>query len=334
LKYDKIISLLPSATEILFEMGLDDKLKGVTHECTYPLKALQKPRIISPSFEDDGLNSAEIDRIIRDLSISKKLIFIIDSKKVKEIKPDLIISQNLCEVCAPFSREVQQMFSILGYKPTSLELNPKNICDILESIIIIGQATGNIEKARQMVNKLTKRIDWVKQKLKNAERENNAKKQRVICLEWISPFYIAGHWVPQMVELVDGINGIGKSGEMSKIVSIDDISRFEPDKIIIMPCGFDIEKTCKEATINLNKDKKWNSLKAVRLQKTYVVDANSYFSKPSPRIVTGIEILAKILHPDLFEDLKVPGGCYRKLEDCQFDNVASSPLTHDPNTAL
>ncbi len=316
MKYDKIISFLPSATEILFEIDLDDALKGVTHECTYPIKALEKPQIISPSFDANGLNSDEIDKKIRDLSICKKPVFIIDSKKVKEIKPDLIISQNLCEVCAPFSREVQQVFSILGYKPRSLELNPKDVCDIFESIIIIGQETGNIEKAQQLVNKLTKRIDRVKQKLKNSDRHNKANKQKIICLEWLSPFYIAGHWVPQMVELVGGINGIGKIGEMSKIISIDDIVKFDPDKIIIMPCGFDIDKTCKEA-IDLNKDKKWSSLKAVKMQKTYVVDANSYFSKPSPRIVAGIEILANILHPDLFEEIMIPSDCYRKLEDCQ-----------------
>ena len=314
-------------------MGLGDALKGVTHECTYPIKASEKPRIIFPSFDAKGLSSVEIDQKIRDLSISKKPIFIIDSKKVKEIKPDLIISQNLCEVCAPYSREIHQVYSILGYKPRNLELNPKNVYDIFDSIIIIGQETGHIEKAQQIVNKLTKRIDQVKQKIESSDMENKAKKQKIICLEWISPFYIAGHWVPQMVELVDGINGIGKKGEMSKIISVDDIAKFDPDKIIMMPCGFDIERTCKEV-MDLNKDKMWNSLKAVKTQKTYVVDANSYFSKPSPRIVTGIEILAKILHPDLFEGLQVPGDGYRNMENCQSGNVASSPFTHDPDTAL
>lgn len=163
--------------------------------------------------------------------------------------------------------------------------------------------------------------------------ENKSKKQKIICLEWVSPFYIAGHWVPQMVELVDGINGIGETGGMSKIISIDDIAIFDPDKIIIMPCGFDIEKTRKEV-MGLNKDKKWNSLKAVKMQETYVVDANSYFSKPSPRIVTGIEILAKVLHPGLFQDLKIPSGCYSKIGNCQTDKAISSPLTHDPNAAV
>ena len=333
MEYDKIISFLPSATEILFEIGLGDALKGVTHECTYPIKASEKPNIISPSFDANGLSSLEIDKKIRDLSISKKPVFIIDSKKVKEIKPDLIISQNLCEVCAPYSREIQQVYSILGYKPRNLELNPKNVYDIFDSIIIIGQETGHIEKAQQIVNKLTKRIDQVKRKIESSDMENKSKKQKIICLEWASPFYIAGHWVPQMVELVDGINGIGKVGEMSKIISVDDIAKFDPDKIIIMPCGFDIERTCKEV-MDLNKDKMWNSLKAVKTQRTYVVDANSYFSKPSPRIVTGIEILAKILHPDLFEGLKVPDDGYRNMENCQSDNVTSSPFTHDPDTAL
>lgn len=333
MKYNKIISFLPSATEILFEIGLDDELKGVTHECTYPIKASSKPQIIYPSFDVNSLNSSEIDKKIRDLSINNKPIFIIDSEKVKEIKPDLIISQNLCEVCAPFSREIQQVISFLGYTPRNLELNPKNICDIFESIILIGQETLNIQKAQHLVNRLTERIDWVKQKLKNSDMGKKVKKQKIICLEWVSPFYIAGHWVPQMVELVDGINGIGKTGDLSKIVLIDDIVNFDPDKIIIMPCGFDLDKTCKEVT-DLNKDKKWNSLKAVKIEETYVVNANSYFSKPSPRIVTGIEILAKILHPNLFEELKIPSDCFIKLKNYQSDKVMSSPFTQDPNTAL
>ena len=333
MKYNKIISFLPSATEILYEIGLDDALKGVTHECTFPIEASSKPQIIYPSFDANSLNSSEIDIIIRNLSGNNKPIFIVDSEKVKEIKPDLIISQNLCEVCAPFSREIQQVISFLGYEPRNLELNPKNICDVFESIILIGQETGNIEKAQHLVNRLAKRIDRIRQKLKNSHIGNKFEKQKIICLEWVSPFYIAGHWVPQMVELVDGINGIGKSGGLSEIVLIDDIVKFDPDIIIIMPCGFDLDKTLKEATV-LNKDKKWNSLKAVEMEKTYVVNANSYFSKPSPRIVAGIEILAKILHPDLFKDLVIPGDGYRKLENCQPDKVMSSPFTHDPNTAL
>ena len=127
MKYNKIISFLPSATEILFEMDLDDALKGVTHECTYPIQASRKPQIISPSFDANRLNSSEIDKKIRDLSNNNMPIFIIDFEKVKEIKPDLMISQNLCEVCAPFSREIQQVISFLGYKPRNLELNPKNV---------------------------------------------------------------------------------------------------------------------------------------------------------------------------------------------------------------
>jgi len=303
---------LPSATEILFELGLDDELKGVTHECIYPIKALDKPQIISPSFDVNSLNSSEIDKKIRDLSIDKKPIFIINSKKIKEIRPDLIISQNLCEVCAPFDREIHQIFSALGYNPKNLEINPKSVYDIFDSIIVIGGEIGNIEKAQQLVNRLTKRIRHIEQILKDCNNDNKGKRQKIICLEWITPFFIAGHWVPQMVEIVGGINGIGKTGAVSRVISIDDLVKFEPDKIIVMPCGFDMEKTCNEA-MNLNKDKKWNSLKAVKMQETYVVDANSFFSKPSPRIVTGIEILAKILHPDLFEKLRTPDNSYKKL---------------------
>ncbi len=311
-KYNKIISLLPSATEILFELGLDNELKGVTHECIYPVNALDKPKVIHPSFDFNNLSSIEIDKKIRELSTNEKPIFIINSKKVNEIKPDLIISQNLCEVCAPFDREIHQIFSLLGYNPKNLNINPKNIYDIFDSIIIIGMETGNIEKAQQLVDKLTERIRYIEQKLKGYSKDKKVKKQKIICLEWISPFYIAGHWIPQMVEVIGGINGIGKTGEASRVISVDDLIKFEPDKIIFMPCGFNLEKICKEAII-LNNNEKWNSLKAVKMNETYVVDANSYFSKPSPRVVIGIEILAKILYPNLFVELKTPNNCYKNL---------------------
>jgi iron complex transport system substrate-binding protein len=298
----------------LFELGLEGLLHGVTHECSYPPKALSKPKILGSSFDADYLNSSEIDKKITDLSVNKKPIFILDSQKVKEIKPDLIISQNLCEVCAPFDRDIHQIFSILGYKPRNLVLNPKNVYDVLDSIILIGHEVGHIERAHIVVGELTKRIEHIKQRIKINNGNGDLIRQKIICLEWISPFYAAGHWVPQMIEIVQGVNGIGKTGDVAKIISIDDIVKFDPDKIIIMPCGFDMKKTLKETTC-LNNNEKWNSLRAVKMDETYVVDANSYFSKPGPRIVIGIEILARILYPRLFEDLKTPKKSFTKLQD-------------------
>ena len=282
------------------------------HTCTYPYEALTKPRIINSSFDVNSLDSIEIDNKIKELSLNNKQIFVLDSEKIKEIQPDLIISQNICEVCAPYEREIQLVSSILGYTPKNIDLSPKNINEIFKSIVLIGQEIGNIDLALYKVKELNKRIETIKETLKHFFNTYKITKPKIICLEWISPFYIAGHWVPEMIEIAGGINGIGKIGSLSEIISIDKIQEFNPDKIIIMPCGFDIKRTSIESMI-LRNDKNWNSLKAVEMDEVYLVDANSYFSKPSPRIITGIEILAKILYPDLFKELGIPTDGYKKF---------------------
>jgi iron complex transport system substrate-binding protein len=315
--FQKIISFLPSATEIIYELDLQDKLKGVTHTCTFPSDAISKPKIISPSFDADKLDSVEIDKKIKELALNKEQIFILDSEKIKEIQPDLIISQNTCEVCAPFEREIQQVSSILGYTPQNLDLSPKNIDEILQSMILIGQVIGNLEKAISKVNELVNRIQSIKKIIQEYTSKNEIIKPKIICLDWISPFYLSGHWIPEMIEIAEGINGIGKIGSSSERISMDKIQDFDPDKIIIMPCGFDIERTLTESII-LNKDKNWNLLRAVKSNEVYLVNANSYFSKPSPRIINGIEIIAKILYPNLFKEISVPSDGFKKFTSKQY----------------
>ena len=281
------------------------------------LKHMSKPKIFKCSFDIDKLNSIEIDEKIKELYSKNKKLFVLDSVKIKEIEPDLIISQNICEVCAPpFENEYDQISSILGYTPKNIILNPQNINEILNSIIYLGQEIGNEDKAKQKVKELSDRINYIKKTLKSFQKNNNnilTNSPKIICLEWISPFYIAGHWVPQMIEMVDALNGISKKGSQSKVISIDEIEEFRPDKIVIMPCGFDIERTEKEAKTILNKNKRWQSLEAVKMNEIYIVDANSYFSKPSPRVITGIEIIAKIVYPLIFKELDVPFNSFKKL---------------------
>ncbi|HEY6536472.1 MAG TPA: ABC transporter substrate-binding protein [Candidatus Nitrosocosmicus sp.] len=318
--FQKIISLLPSATEIIYCLDLEERLKGVTHTCTFPSDALNKPKIITPSFDINKFDSLEIDKKIKQLALDKEQIFILDSIKIKEIQPDLVISQNTCEVCAPFQREIQQISSILGYTPQNLDLSPKNMDEILQSILTIGNQIGNLEKALIKVNELTGRINFIKKTIEEYYKNNKKiQKPRVICLEWLSPFYLAGHWVPEMVEIAGGSNIIGKAGSSSKPITIDTIMNFDPDKIIIIPCGFDLERTSKESVI-LNNIDEWKSLKAVKADEVYMLDANSYFSKPSPLVIDGIEIVAKIFYPDLFNDLAIPKDAYKKF------NIRSYPL--------
>ena len=314
IKYEKIISLLPSATEILFELGLDDRLKGVTHECTYPTGALNKPKIIQPSFDVKKLDSTDIDKKIKEMAFDEQPIFTLNSEKIKDIKPDLIISQDICEVCAPFKREIQQIYSFLDYSPRNISLNPENIADIFESITMIAKEVGNSGKALEIVQELTRRTGFIEQKIKSSNLVNRIKKQKIICLEWVSPFYVAGHWIPEMVEMAGGVNGAAKKGDSSRMISIDEIMDFDPDKIIFMPCGFDIDRTKKEV-MALNNVKNWDSLRAVRMNEIFLVDASSYFSKPSPRVIIGLEVLAKIIHPDLFDGLRVPTRSYIRIEN-------------------
>jgi iron complex transport system substrate-binding protein len=166
--YQKIVSLLPSATEILFELGLDDRLKGVTHACTYPIEALNKPKIINSSVDVNMLDSTEIDKKIKELALKNEPIFILNNEKIKEIEPDLIIYQNMCEVCAPFDQEIKQIDSILGYFPDQLNLSPKNLNEIFESIIIVGKKIGNLKTAYDKVKELTKRIETIQKRVQKS----------------------------------------------------------------------------------------------------------------------------------------------------------------------
>jgi iron complex transport system substrate-binding protein len=313
-----IISFLPSATEILYELGAASQIRGVTHECNYPKEAKLKPRIINSSFDSSMMSSKEIDNKIIELVSNGKDIYIINDHFLKELKPDIIIAQGICEVCSPFTKEIKRAVSILGYKPKVIILDPHNISDILDSISEIAHMVGKIKEGQNLVKTLEDKINSVKRitKVKNA-----ANLSRILCLEWIDPFFTAGHWVPEMVEIAGGLNGLSKSNEQSRRTSLEEIKEFDPDKIILMPCGFNIDRTIKEyKNTTLNENQEWNNLRAIKNNELYVVDAGSYFSKPGPRTITGIEILAKIISSNEFEHITIPENSYSKLITNDFTN--------------
>ena len=308
-----IVSFLPSATEILYELGAGPYLMGVTHECNYPEEAKSKPRIINSSFNSSLMSSKEIDNKIVELVSNGKDIYIINDHFLKELKPDIIIAQGMCEVCSPFTKEIKRAVSILGYTPEVVILDPNNISDILDNISEIAQKVGKIKEGQDLVRTLEDKINRVK---RIREVKKIEKLQRILCLEWLDPFFTAGHWVPEMVEIAGGINGLSKPKEQSRRTSIEEIKKFDPDKIILMPCGFNTDRTIKEYTNSstlLNKNKEWNNLRAIKNNELYVVDAGSYFSKPGPRTITGIEILAKIILPNEFEHIIIPKNSYSHL---------------------
>ena len=265
------------------------------------------------------MNSKDIDQKIIELMQSGRDIYLIDDAKLREAKPDLIIAQGVCEVCAPFTKEINRATSVLGYNPDILVLDPHDLDDILTSIMDIAERVGRVTEGRKLVVSLQKRIDHIRIRVghkrigADVSYNKHNSKPKILCIEWINPFFTAGHWIPQMVEIAGGINGVSSRGQPSRRMhDIDEIITLNPDKIILMPCGFDIHRTLREAK-TLETNNKWKSLQAIQNNEVYAVNAGAYFSKPGLRTITGLEVLAKIIDPEGFEDIKVPTDTYCKL---------------------
>ena len=302
----RIVSFLPSATELLYEFGVDDKLFGVTHECKYPEGAKLKPQVISSVINSDDLSSNEINTITCTLLNEGKNIFELNKENLLDANPDLIISQETCEVCAAYTNQVKSALEILPNKPELYSMDPHNLKEIIQSVTKLGQILNKEKKSVEIVNSLERRI----QHIQNSEKKLIPK---VLAIEWIEPFFTAGHWIPQMIEFAGGINLISKTGEHSRRMDIDEVVNSKPDIIIFMPCGFDTDRTVQEYESILHNNPAWNSLQAVKNNQIYAVDANSFFSKPSIRTIDGLEILAKIIHPEKFKNLIVPDNSFSKI---------------------
>ena len=306
MKVKRIISFLPSATELIYELGAQERLFGVTHECDYPSDASNKPRVIESIFEPEKMSSQEIDDKICELSERGEEIYKLITENVSNAKPDLIISQEICKVCSAYTNQVKNAIDILEEKPEIYSMSPHNIQEILRCVSDIAEKIEEVKRGEEIVNSLNTRIN----KIKKVPISNRPK---VLGIEWIKPFFTAGHWVPEMIEYSGGINMITKNGEHSRKMDITEIENADPDVLILMPCGFNVQRTISEYEKYLKDDSRWNKLRAVREKRVFVVDANSFFSKPSIRVVTGIEILAKILHPEIFTDFEVPTNSFSKI---------------------
>ena len=302
----RIVSFLPSATELIYELGSEELLFGVTHECKYPKEAQTIPQVINSVIDSEKLSSNEINTQTCQLLNDGKEIFVLNEKILKEANPDLIITQKTCEVCAAFTSQVDKAIQILPKKPTIYSMDPHNLEEILTSVIEIGDILDKTKRSNEIRLKLEKRINHVKEFL-------NQKKPRILAIEWIEPFFTAGHWIPEMIEFAGGINMISKKGEHSRKMNIEEIVESDPEIIILMPCGFGTKRTIEEYNKFLKNNSNWNNLRAVKNKKIYAVDANSFFSKPSIRTITGLEILAKIIHPERFEDLSVPNDSFSNV---------------------
>lgn len=308
-KKKKIVSFLPSATEILYDLGAGHLVVGVTHECNYPQDARSKPKVINSSFDASDMTSKEIDKKISDLSREEEDIYIVNEELLKELKPDLIIAQGICAVCSPSRKEIEITRKLLGHNLKIVILDPHTLNDILTNVMEISEKIDRIDQGKQLIQILKDKMSLIHDRI---SKINSNSRSRILCLEWIDPFFTAGHWVPEMIEIAGGINLVSKVGERSRRITIDEIKNSDPDKIVLMPCGFNVKRTLKEYDKILQKNPDWNLLRAVRSKEIYIVDSGSFFSKPGLRTFTGIEILAKIIHPVEFEDLIIPTESFLK----------------------
>ena len=285
----QICSFLPSATEILYALGLGNSVAGVTFECDFPPEAAGKTVVVNTNL-DHSLTSAEIDRDINQYSSHGESLYRVDIRKLEAIKPDLIVTQELCDVCAISTSHVARAVHQLSSKPQVLSLTPHTLEDVLKDILRVGEATDRDAEARALVSSLRERIAKIKQ-LTKTQRPN------VVCLEWLSPPFNGGHWIPEMIDLAGGVDPLGKLGKDSYRMEWDQVLGADPDVVLVMPCGHNLERSAAEYHATQFPDG-WKQVKAVRKGRVYAVNASAYFSRPGPRLVTGLEMMYALLQED------------------------------------
>jgi iron complex transport system substrate-binding protein len=295
----RIVSLLPSATEIVCALGLSESLVAVTHECDYPPIVRSRPIVTRSLLDHDGATSEEIDQAVRQQLQDGLSLYELDYTLLGQVAPDLVLTQALCEVCAVAYNHVERAIRDISaaggaLAPRVLSLEPNGLEDILATIEHVGAAAGVEQRAATLVSDLRARIERVRLRTALAER-----RPRVACLEWLSPTFGPGHWLPELVELAGGRPGLGVAHCDSRRVAWDDMIAFAPEVIIVTPCGFDLRRTVEEAAHVLPSRNGWAALPAVRQGRVYAVDGNAYFSRPGPRIVDSLELLAELIHPEL-----------------------------------
>jgi iron complex transport system substrate-binding protein len=289
----RICSLLPGATEIACALGLADEIVGVSHECDFPPAARSKPVMVRSRIDPTTIGSGEIDRQVGDLLRSQQSLYALDEKLFKDSKPDIILTQGLCDVCALDYNDVVQAARSLAREPNIVSLDPHCLADILNDVVRIGEATHRSRQAESLVQELKARIEAVRDRA-----ARSASQPRVACLEWFDPIYIAGHWVPEMVQIAGGIDILGTAGEPSVKVEWDAVIASRPEILILMPCGFDLERSMQESSLLKNRPG-WQSLPAIKDGRVFGVSGADYFSRPGPRLIDGLEILSQLLHPEL-----------------------------------
>ena len=281
----RIVSLVPHATELLFALGLGDDVVGVTHECDYPDAARDLPQVTRDVLEP-GLSPAEIDAAVRDRTAAGESIYELDEEHVRELEPDLIVTQALCHVCAVSVDEVHALAQTLPGPPRVIALDPTTYGETVGDVRTVAQATDAKDAALDLIARTARRADVVRLAVRGAPRP------RVAALEWMDPVFVAGHWTPQLIEMAGGDDVLGFAGEPSREATWEEVAAAQPEIVIVMPCGYDAARALVEAEGFADR------LRALRADQVVAVNAAAYFSRPGPRLIDGLELLAHILHPD------------------------------------
>src|SRR6266496_2677972 len=291
----RIVSFLPSATEMACALGLGDQLVGITHECDYPPEIEGKPVVVRNVLPIETMSQPEIDAAVTQRMRDGLSLYQVDEKLLQKLAPDIILTQDLCQVCAPSGNEVTEALELLSKKPQILWLTPKSLEEIFDNLRELGRATGHAREAEELIAAGHARLEKVA-----AVTRNLSHRPRVFCLEWLDPVYCSGHWMPEMVEIAGGVDALARKGADSVRIPWNDVLEWAPEVLIITPCGFNLDKVF-ELTPQLFNNPGWSDLPAVRNGRVYAVDANSYFARPGPRVVEGTELLAHLIHPELFQ---------------------------------
>lgn len=302
----RIVSLLPSATEIVCALGLEENLVGITHECDFPPEISDRPHLTASRISHEAMSSAEIDHAVRSQLDGHGSIYNLDEKLLQELQPDLIITQELCEVCAVAYRQVEKAAKMYVADAQVVSLEPNTIADIFENIKLIGEICEIPEKAETVVQNLQKRLDQVRQRIRNGLQTTNPKSKlqnpkstRVFMLEWLEPPFAPGHWTPEQVEIAGGNCVLGEAGKKSVMTTYTEVYESKPEIMVLVPCGYRTEDILRQLE-NTVFPQNWREIPAIANGEVWALDASAYFSRPAPRVVDGAEILAKIFHPQIF----------------------------------
>jgi iron complex transport system substrate-binding protein len=289
----RIVSFLPAATEMVCALGLGDRLVGISHECDYPPEVRAKPVVVRPALELEKMSLHEIDVAVSARLRTGASLYQIDEQRLRELAPTLILTQNLCQVCAPSGNEVSQVLKAMSPPPEILWLTPRSLEGVNDNLRELGRATGRADAAEALIASGRERLGKIPALTRRA-----AVRPRVFCLEWVDPLYCSGHWISEMVELAGGEDALSRRGTDSVRIAWADVVQWAPEVLVVMPCGFSLRKAVEQVK-QLGSHPGWSDLPAVRNGRVFAVNANAYFARPGPRLVDGTELLAHLFHPDL-----------------------------------